>query len=122
MILNAIRNGLGQLIVVADSLTRPRPVSREAEEQKRIEAELSVLAIYQYHACPFCVKTRRAMHRMNLPIELRDAKNNQTYRQELESEGGKIQVPSMKITEKNGSSRWLYESDNIIEYLETLYG
>ncbi len=122
MILKAVRNGLGQLIIIADSLTRPKPLSRLGAEQKRIESELSNLAIYQYHACPFCIKTRRTLHRLNLPIELRDAKNNQAYRQELESEGGKIQVPSLKIKENNGETRWLYESGNIITYLETLYG
>lgn len=121
MIINAVRNGLGQAIILADKLTRPKPKVRNDTEQHRIEAELKNLQIYQYNACPFCIKTRRAMHRLNLPIELRDAKQ-QPYRKELEEEGGKIQVPSLKITEKDGKSRWLYESNDIISYLETLYG
>ena len=58
------------------------------------------------------------MKRMSLNIELRDAKDNAEFRQELESEGGRIKVPCLRIEDKNGKYTWLYESSDIIQYLE----
>ena len=72
--------------------------------------------LYQFKACPFCVKVRRAIKREGLNIETRDAKNNEQYRQELLEQGGKVKVPCLRI-EKNGQVQWLYESNDIIAYL-----
>ena len=52
-----------------------------------------------------------------MPVALRDAKNNAEHRQALAEQGGKIQVPCLRI-EENGQSQWLYESKAIIAYLE----
>ena len=90
MIVKGLRNGLGQLIIFADWLTRPKPLQRTAEQQAEVDAATAHLALYQFNACPFCVKVRRAIHAFNLKIELRDAKNNQQFRQELEQQGGRI--------------------------------
>ncbi|MDT4882527.1 hypothetical protein FQZ97_1184810 [compost metagenome] len=60
------------------------------------------------------------MHRLNLPIALRDAKNDETHRDALLAGGGKIKVPCLRI-EENGESRWMYESNDIIRYLESRF-
>jgi len=44
-------------------------------------------------------------------------KNNPTHRDELEQGGGKIKVPCLKI-EKEGQVTWMYESSDIVNYLE----
>jgi glutathione S-transferase len=75
------------------------------------------MALYQYFACPFCIKTRRALHRLNLPLELRDAQHDREHRATLAREGGRIQVPCLRVDSADGT-RWLYESDDIIRYLE----
>ena len=62
------------------------------------------------------MKVRRAIKREGLNIETRDAKNNEQYRQELLEQGGKIKVPCLRI-EQNGQTQWLYESNDIIAYL-----
>ncbi|HTI17915.1 MAG TPA: glutathione S-transferase N-terminal domain-containing protein [Trinickia sp.] len=82
-----------------------------------MEKEAARLSLYQFHACPFCVKTRRALHRLNVPMTLHDAKNDSVARQRLLTDGGKIKVPCLHI-EEEGQSRWLYESNAIIAYLE----
>lgn len=110
-----LREGLGRAIIFADYLTRPKPAQRDAEAQARVADEASDLALYQFYACPFCVKTRRAIHQLNVPIELRDAKV-EPYRGELEREGGRVKVPCLRIQEAQ-STRWLYESNDIIAYL-----
>ncbi len=116
MIIKALRIGLGQLIVLLDLISRPRKLKRAAAAQAEVAQAASGLALYQFHACPFCVKTRRTLHKLNVPVALRDAKNDAQARHELEQHGGKIKVPCLRI-EENGQSRWLYESKAIIAYL-----
>lgn len=115
-----IRNILGKTILFFDSTFAPTPVKRSPEAQKMIDEKTKNLALYQYHMCPFCVKVRRTMTRLNLHIELRDAKNNETFANELLQEGGKKQVPCLRIEQTDGTVNWMYESDTIIQYLESL--
>ena len=70
MIWNLIRWPLGQLILLIDFLTSPRAPERAAEEQARIDAQTRGMALYQFKACPFCVKTRRAMKRHSYRLTL----------------------------------------------------
>ena len=117
MLIKALRNILGQLIIFIDFITRPRKLKRSAEAQAAVQQSASNLALYQFHACPFCVKTRRTLHKLNVPVALRDAKNDTQARQELEQQGGRIKVPCLRI-EEDGQSTWLYESKAIIAYLD----
>jgi len=117
VLIKALRVGLGQLIVFIDFITRPRKQKRTPEAQAQVAQATSGMALYQFHACPFCVRTRRTMHRLNLPIALRDAKNNEQHRQALLTEGGAIKVPCLRIDE-NGKTTWMYESKLIMKYLE----
>jgi glutaredoxin len=116
MFLKLLRNGLGQLVIFIDFITSPKKIKRNEEEQAKINEDTKTLALYQFHACPFCVKTRRNIKRLNLTIDYRDAKNNSEFRNELKTEGGEIKVPCLRI-EESGIVKWLYESDDIIEYL-----
>jgi glutaredoxin len=116
MLIKALRIGLGQTIVGLDLLTRPRKLKRSAEAQKQVEEQTAGLALYQFQACPFCVKTRRAMHKLNLPITIRDVKKDPEHREALLSGGGRIKVPCLRI-EEEGRTAWMYESNDIIAYL-----
>ncbi len=115
--MSVIRFLLGRVILLIDALTRPSPEARSNEEQARIDQLTKSLALYQFKACPFCVKVRRFNHKKALHIETRDAKNDVVYRKQLLEDGGKIQVPCLRITDENGQHEWLYESDQIIDYL-----
>jgi glutaredoxin len=117
MILKAVREGLGRLIVFIDWATRPKPLVRSAQEQRAIDQATRVMSLYEFYACPFCVRTRRAIHRLNLNIELRDAQNDPGHRAALSQEGGALQVPCLRI-DGDEASTWLYESADIIAYLE----
>lgn len=117
MLMKALRVGLGQVIVAGDLLTRPRKQQRSADAQAQVNAAAGNLALYQFHACPFCVKTRRALHKLNVPVALRDAKNDPQARQALLEQGGKVKVPCLRI-EEDGQTTWMYESKLIIDYLE----
>lgn len=114
-----IRWLLGRLILTIDFLTRPKSLVREENAQDRIDTLTENLSIYQFEACPFCVKVRRQLRKNALNIELRDAKNNAQHKEELTKQGGKYKVPCLRIESDSGDIKWLYESDNIISYLQT---
>ena len=116
-IFKPIRWLLGQIIILIDWLTRPKPMQRSLDEQKKIDLQTESLVLYQFKQCPFCVKTRRTMRRLALDIEKRDARYDPTWNQELINDGGKYQVPCLKITAADGAVEWLYESSHINQYL-----
>jgi hypothetical protein len=61
-----VRAILGALILFFNWVFTPKSIEREASEQALINAETRKLTLYQYAACPFCVKVRRAMKRSAL--------------------------------------------------------
>jgi glutaredoxin len=117
-----LRIVLGNLILFIDFITSPKRLKRTEQAQAAADQATRQLALYQFHLCPFCIKVRRAMKRLNLNIELRDAKQNEMYRTELAEQGGRIKVPCLRITEDDGTVSWMYESSDIIQYLEQRFG
>jgi len=120
--MSGIRWVLSKIILLLDWLTSPRKPVHSAERQAELDAQTASMSIYQYAACPFCVKTRRAIKRLGLNMELRDAKNDPQYRLELEQQGGQQQVPCLRIEEPDGSITWMYESSDIVAYLNRRFG
>jgi glutaredoxin len=112
-----IRWILAKIILFLDSTFSPRPIERSPQEQARLDERTRSLVLYQYEACPFCVKVRRTMKRLNLHIELKDAKKVKAFADELVQGGGQLQVPCLRITEATGEVHWMYESSDILEYL-----
>ncbi len=125
MLVKFMREGLGRLIAGGSVMTQGKAVTRTDEEQARVDAACEDLALYQFQSCPFCVKVRRQIHKLNLPIELRDAKNNEQFRSELAENGGRVKVPCLRIednTTENNDVQWMYESDDINAYLHQRFG
>lgn len=71
------------------------------------------LELYIMPGCPFCRKVLSYMERQGIAIPLRDITANPNDRSTLQNVGGKVQVPCLFIDGKP-----LYESDDIIAYLE----
>ena len=115
--LRLLREGSGRVLIFIDWLFRPSKVKRSVEDQFKVDQETKLLKLYQFYACPFCVKTRRSIKRLNLKVETRNAQTEGEFRNELELNGGKIKVPCLKI-EGAGQASWLYESNDIIKYLD----
>jgi glutaredoxin len=113
-----IRAILGALILFFNWAFTPKSIKREVSEQALIDVETKKMALYQYAACPFCVKVRRAMKRNALNIETRDAKRSEQFKEELLQGGGQLKVPCLRIEDNNGDVRWMFESGDIISYLE----
>ncbi|NOQ88518.1 MAG: glutaredoxin [Gammaproteobacteria bacterium] len=117
-IFKPVRWVLGQIIIFIDWLTRPKPMQRSADAQAEVDQQTENMVLYHFQMCPFCVKTRRQIRRLALSIENRDARNDPQWNQELINDGGKYQVPCLKITASDGSVNWMYESTEINQYLD----
>lgn len=116
-----IRWILSKIILFLDRVFTPTPLQRDPAKQAEVDRATASLAVYQFEACPFCVKVRRAMRKMNLNIELRDAKDSKIA-DELVRGGGELQVPCLQIKNSAGELQWLYESDDIIRFLSERFG
>ena len=114
----SLRVIIGPFILLGEFVTTPKGVVRQPEEQRLVDLQCRGLILYQFRTCPFCVKVRREIHRLSLNIELRDAQKDQQHRAALLQGGGQIKVPCLKITDEQGNSRWMYESADIIRYLQ----
>ena len=121
-IFRAIRWPLGQIIIFIDWITRPKTPDYPSEKQAELDAITSSMKLYHFKQCPFCVKTRRTIHRLGLNIETRDARNNPQWNQELINQGGKYQVPCLRLVKDDESVEWMYEANNINQYLDQRFG
>lgn len=118
-----VRLILTPFMLLAEWLTTPKAPERSAQHQAEFDAACQQLVLYQFSACPFCIKVRKEMARLGLNIEKRDAQHNAVQRNELLTGGGQLKVPCLRISaptlhpaaEQN--EQWLYESDDIIRYL-----
>ena len=87
-----------------------------AATQKSVQSRFDGHSLYQLTACPFCVKTRRAIHSLAIELEIRDLNKRKENRAELETGGGRVKVPCLRIDSESGT-QWMYESNDIIAYL-----
>ena len=115
-----IRWVLGRIILFFDWAFTPKSIERHPSEQAIIDAESRKLSLYQYQACPFCVKVRRGLKRHGVAVNIHDAKGA-AAKTELLACGGEIKVPCLKIERDDGDVEWLYESQNIINYIEARF-
>ncbi len=113
-----LRIVIGPLLLLWEKMTTPKGMLRSSDEQRRIDQQCGSLALYQFKTCPFCIKVRRELRRLSLNIALRDARNDADHRQALLQGGGAVKVPCLKITDEQGTIQWMYESSDIIRYLE----
>jgi glutaredoxin len=117
ILLKIVREGAGRLMVLISFLTTPRKIKRSSDAQLEVNRKVASMSVYQFFTCPFCIKTRRAIHRLNIPIEYRDAQvRGGEHRSTLEQEGGQIKVPCLRIDDGE-KTIWMYESRDIIAYL-----
>lgn len=112
-----LRTVLGPVMLLKESLTRPKGVVRAPAAQQKVDAQCQSLVLYQYKTCPFCIKVRQEISRLSLNIERIDAQHEGADRRELQQQGGQAKVPCLRITDGAGKSQWLYDSEKIIAYL-----
>ncbi len=121
-LLKGFRNGLGAIIAFISWMVPVSKVQRTSEQQHKVDEETINIELYQFFGCPFCIKTRRIIKRLNLDIITRNAQTiGSKFRDEIQRETGKVQVPCLKIT--NGDEvQWMFESNEINTYLNKHFG
>ena len=117
----AIHYTIGPLILLWEKQNTPTGVKRPKEAQQQVDASTRDLVLYQFLMCPFCVTVRRAIKRLSLNIETRDAMRDMDSRAQLLQGGGRLQVPCLRITDEQGNVTWMYESHEIVSYLQAVY-
>lgn len=78
---------------------------------------LEGLSLYHLPTCLFCWRVRIVAWRMGLKLPMKNLILSPAAHSELVREGGKMQVPCLRI-EEGDKVRWLYESADIITYLK----
>jgi len=82
-------------------------------------AALKPLTLYNMEGSPYCRKVREVLCELDLEYVVRNVPKGSLKRAELEERGGKVQVPY--LVDPN-TDREMYESDEIVAYLEGQYG
>lgn len=75
-----------------------------------------MIILYGKTTCPYTAKTIGALDALGLPFELKDVRDRAIF-DELEKRGGKTQIPY--LVDENVE---MYDSGDIIAYLEQKYG
>ena len=78
-----------------------------------------MLELYQFEQCPYCKKVRTALTDLNLDYICRNVPKMNKKREILITLGGQDQVPFLVDLDKGVM---MYESDEIVKYLEKTYG
>ena len=73
--MKVIRWILGRLIILLDFIFSPKPILRDKTSQDLVNTITNRYKLYQYYACPFCVKVRRFLRKESINIEFIDAKD-----------------------------------------------
>ena len=111
---------LGRIILLLNFIFTPRGIKRSAQQQQDVDQACEKLALYQFAACPFCVKVRRQMKRLSLTIETKDAKTS-AIAAELQQHASRVKVPCLRIESANGDVQWMFESSDINDYLSSTF-
>lgn len=75
-----------------------------------------MITLFHREECPYCVKVRNALQELDVEWHSKPCKMGSKYREELQKLGGKQQVPFMVDGDTS-----MYESDDIVNYLQEKY-
>jgi glutathione S-transferase len=109
--LNDINSGIASAVRLARG-TR----CRSTQERKK---KVRPLTLYNMEGSPYCRKVREVLTELDLEHLVRNVPKGSPKRADLQKRGGKIQVPS--LIDPNTTEE-MYESDDIVAYLEAEYG
>ena len=78
-----------------------------------------LLELWDFEGCPYCRKVREVLCELDLEYVVRNVPQGSPKRADLVARGGKMQVPYL-VDPNTGAE--MYESDDIVTYLQTRYG
>ncbi len=78
-----------------------------------------LLELYDYEGCPYCRKVRERLCELDLDVVVLPVAHGSPRRADLAQLGGRVQVPY--LIDPNTSAA-MYESEDIVAYLDARYG
>ena len=84
-----------------------------------MNASANAPVLYYSAFCFFCQKVLMFMRKNNIELETRST-SERTHYETLAKGGGRTQVPCLLI-QSDSEPVWMYESDDIINYLRERY-
>jgi glutathione S-transferase len=78
-----------------------------------------LLELYDYEGCPYCRKVRERLCELDLDVLVLPVAHGSPRRDDLAQLGGRVQVPYL-LDPNTGAA--LYESEDIVAYLDDRYG
>ena len=91
-----------------------------SKKDKKILRKIENHYLYYYSSCPFCFRVQIMMTKLGIDIERRNIHQGDEHFEALSQGGGSGMVPCLRI-EKEGRAQWMYESADIVSYLEENY-
>lgn len=82
-------------------------------------AEPASYLLYGLPFCPYCLKVRIVLWWMGRKVPWIHIDRDREHAMLLVRQGGRLQVPCLRIHQDSGADRWLYESSAIIDQLRT---
>jgi glutathione S-transferase len=80
------------------------------------------LSLYMFPGCPYCARVERALDAYGVEVERRDVHGPGDHMLDLVAARGRKTVPVLRIDAPDGTSRWLPESADIVDYLADRFG
>ena len=114
--MKVVRWILGRMIIFLDFVFTPKSKVRDISSQNLVNKITKHYKLYQYNACPFCVKVRRFLKKESINIELINAKND-VFKKKLIQNGGILKVPCLRVESQKKQVKWIYESNEIIVFI-----
>lgn len=74
--------------------------------------------LYFHNYCFFCRSVLAALPGLSFSVDTRDILASPEYQNELYAGGGSSQVPCLRILRGEEDEQWMYESSDIIAYLQ----
>lgn len=105
------------LIDFVNAVRRKRPATSGSGDCRGADGKPLDLELYKFDSCPFCQVVFRAIERLKVPVRYRDIYEDPEAAKKLIEVGGIDQVPCLFVDGKP-----LYESDEIIAFLERCFG
>lgn len=81
-----------------------------------------MLELYQKESCPYCAKVRKKMEELDIDYICRTSLKGSKKREILKKLGGQEMIPFLVDTSEPNNLVMMYESEDIIAYLEKKYG
>ena len=100
-----------------NALRSKKPADVPPGAARTHEGQAVELVLYKFDSCPFCQVVFRAVKRLGVALSYRDIEEDEAAARDLVERGGLDQVPCLFI-----DGRPLYESADIVRYLERQFG